>query len=119
MQIVIDHDSPTPPFEQLRRQILDRVRSGELIAGTKIPTVRQLAADLGIAPNTVARTYRELEQSGVIETRGRHGSFIAAGGDPTRAQAQRAATDYVLTVRKLGLSDHDVLAFVQAALRGA
>lgn len=119
MEIEIDHDAATPPFEQLRMRILELVRNEELVAGTKIPTVRKLAADLGIAPNTVARTYRELEQLGVIETRGRLGSFIAESGDPTRTKAQRAASEYVATVRRLGMSDEDAAAFVATALKGA
>ncbi|WP_242676905.1 GntR family transcriptional regulator [Rhodococcus sp. ABRD24] len=108
-----------PPFEQLRVRILEMVQREELVAGTKIPTVRALAADLGVAPNTVARTYRELEQLGVIETRGRLGSFVAESGDPTRTKGQRAATDYVAAVRRLGISNEDAVAFVTAALRGA
>ena len=51
----IDPKSATPPFEQLRLQFIEQVRSGELAAGAKLPTVRRLAADLGLAPNTVAR----------------------------------------------------------------
>ncbi|MGF7121369.1 GntR family transcriptional regulator [Rhodococcus sp. TAF43] len=119
MDIEIDHDSTTPPFEQLRVRILELVRNEELVAGAKIPTVRKLASDLGIAPNTVARTYRELEQLGVIETRGRLGSFIAASGDPTRTKAQQAATEYVAAIRRMGISDTDAAAFVATALRGA
>ncbi|RVW02935.1 MULTISPECIES: GntR family transcriptional regulator [Rhodococcus] len=118
MEIEIDHDSGVPPFEQLRVRILELVRSEELVAGTKIPTVRKLAADLGIAPNTVARTYRELEQLGVIETRGRLGSFVATCGDPTRAKAQQAATEYVAAVRRMGISDEDAATFVLTALKG-
>ncbi|KAA0023806.1 GntR family transcriptional regulator [Antrihabitans cavernicola] len=116
MKLTIDHDSSTPPYEQLRRGIIEQVRSGELVAGSKIPTVRQLAEDLGIAPNTVARAYRELEQDAVLETRGRQGSFISSSGDPTRDHAGRAATEYVAAIRKLGLADSDALAFVESAL---
>lgn len=119
MDIEIDHASSTPPFEQLRMQILALVKSERLVAGTKIPTVRGLASQLHIAPNTVARTYRELEQLGVIETRGRLGSFIAASGDPTRAEAQKAATEYARVIRRLGISDEDAAAFVVNALEGA
>ena len=118
MNITIDHDSSTPPYEQLRRGIIDHVRSGELVAGTKIPTVRRLADDLGIAPNTVARAYRELEQESVLETRGRQGSFIASSGDPTRDHAGRAATEYVNAIRKLGLDDAEARTFLDAALSG-
>ncbi|WP_305094196.1 GntR family transcriptional regulator [Prescottella sp. R16] len=119
MDIDIDHGSGVPPFEQLRLRILELVRREDLVAGTKLPTVRKLAADLGVAPNTVARTYRELEQLGVIETRGRLGSFVAASGDPTRARAQRAANEYVAELRRMGISDADAAVFVATALRGA
>ncbi|MFY2791473.1 GntR family transcriptional regulator [Rhodococcus sp. MALMAid1271] len=119
MRIRIDSSNATPVFEQLRMQILGLVRSGELIAGTKIPTVRGLAEELKIAPNTVAKTYRELEQQGVIETRGRSGSFVASGGDPSRDIAARAATEFVRTVRSIGLDDEQARAFVESALKGA
>ncbi|MGQ4616576.1 GntR family transcriptional regulator [Nocardia sp. R7R-8] len=116
--ITVSHDSAVPPYEQLRLGIIAKVRSGELTAGTKIPTVRALAAQLGLAPNTVARAYRELEADGVVETRGRQGSFIASSGDPTRDVAGRAATAYVATVRRLGVDDATALRYVQAALEG-
>ncbi|MBH0776110.1 GntR family transcriptional regulator [Nocardia bovistercoris] len=114
--VTIDHDSPVPPYEQLRQAIIAMVRAGRLTAGTKIPTVRALAADLGLAPNTVARAYRELEADGVLETRGRQGSFIASSGDPTTDAAGRAATEYVAAIRRLGLDDATALRFVRSAL---
>lgn len=116
--ITITHDSPIPPYEQLRLGVIAQVRSGELTAGTKIPTVRALAAQLGLAPNTVARAYRELEADGVVETRGRQGSFIASSGDPTKDLAGRAATDYVATIRRLGLDDEAALRYLKSALEG-
>ena len=116
MKLTIDEHSPTPPFEQVRLQVIYAVRSGAATPGDKLPTVRRLAEELGLAPNTVARAYRELEQGEVIETRGRLGSFIAATGDPTRRQAQRAAVDYAERMRVLGLDAHDALAIVSAAL---
>ncbi|MBF6124476.1 GntR family transcriptional regulator [Nocardia brasiliensis] len=116
--ITVSHESAVAPYEQLRMGIIAQVRSGVLTAGTKIPTVRALAAQLGLAPNTVARAYRELEADGVVETRGRQGSFIASSGDPTRDVAGRAATAYVATVRRLGLDDTAALRYVQAALEG-
>ncbi|MET8876537.1 GntR family transcriptional regulator [Nocardia sp. NPDC004278] len=114
--ITVTHDSSIPPYEQLRLGVIAQVRSGELTAGTKIPTVRALAAQLGLAPNTVARAYRELEADGVVETRGRQGSFIASSGDPTKDLAGRAATDYVATIRRLGLDDEAALRYVKSAL---
>jgi DNA-binding transcriptional regulator YhcF (GntR family) len=119
VHIDIDPDSSTAPFDQLRLQIIEQVRSGQLIAGTKIPTVRALAVEVGLAPNTVAKAYRELGEQGVIETRGKQGTFIASGGDPFRAGAEKAATGYVQELRKLGVSDEEILGFVQSALRGA
>ncbi|NLU82650.1 GntR family transcriptional regulator [Rhodococcus sp. HNM0569] len=116
MRIDIDPSSSVAPYDQLKLHILGEVRSGRLIAGTKIPTVRALAAEIGLAPNTVAKAYRELGESGVIETRGKRGTFIADGGDPTRTRAQRQATDYVAHLRSLGLPDDDILGFVRAAL---
>ena len=116
LDIPVDHQSTVPPFEQLRLGIVARVQTGELTAGTKIPTVRALAVQLGLAPNTVARAYRELEQDGVLETRGRLGSFIASSGDPTQDAAGRAATDYVAVIRRLGLDDDAALRYVRAAL---
>lgn len=89
--LVIDPRSAVPPFEQLRVQLFEQVKSGALVAGAKLPTVRRLAEDLGLAPNTVARTYRELETAGLIETRGRNGSFVAAQGDAAERSAQEAA----------------------------
>jgi DNA-binding transcriptional regulator YhcF (GntR family) len=114
--ITVTHDSSIPPYEQLRLGVIARVRSGELTAGTKIPTVRALAAQLGLAPNTVARAYRELEADGVVETRGRQGSFIASSGDPTKDLAGRAAIDYVAAIRRLGLDDEAALRYVKSAL---
>ncbi|WP_282451475.1 GntR family transcriptional regulator [Tomitella fengzijianii] len=114
--ITIDHDSPTPPFDQVRLQVMTLVRDGDLISGQKLPTVRALATALGIAANTAARAYRELESAGVIETRGRNGTFIAGTGDVTRRDAQRAAVEFVRTARGLGFDDHTIRALVDTAL---
>lgn len=115
--IVIDPASAVPPFEQLRTQLVDTVASGELAAGARLPTVRRLADDLGLAPGTVARAYRELETAGVIETRGRNGTFVALDRDPVRQQAQRAAAAFAEQVRMLRLDADEALALVAAALR--
>jgi len=116
--IVVDPRSPVPPYEQLRAQLLDAVVSGELAPGARLPTVRRLAEDLALAPGTVARAYRELEASRVIETRGRNGTFVSPHGDPARQEAQRAAARYVEQMRMLRLDADEALALVAAALRG-
>jgi DNA-binding transcriptional regulator YhcF (GntR family) len=114
--IQIDSKLATPPYEQLRVQLIAEVQSGELSAGTRIPTVRKLADDLRLAPNTVARAYRELEADGFIETRGRNGSFVSAQGDAAERRAQDAAREYANRTRKLGVSPAQALAYVTAAL---
>ena len=115
--LTIDPKSHVPPFEQLRLQLLEQVKTGELAAGTKLPTVRRLAEDLGIAAGTVARAYRELEASGVIETRGRNGTYVSPHGDAVHREAQRAAAVFADQVRALRLDTEEAIALVSAALR--
>ncbi|MFD5388020.1 GntR family transcriptional regulator [Streptomyces sp. NPDC127074] len=119
LQITVDQDAATAPFEQIRAQIAELARSGALPVGYKLPTVRGFAEELGLAANTVAKAYRALEADGVIETRGRHGTFIAAAGDAARRQAAEAAQTYVQRARRLGLDRAAALAAVEDALRAA
>jgi DNA-binding transcriptional regulator YhcF (GntR family) len=109
----LDPNSPTALFDQLRAAVIDAVRDGHLVAGSRLPTVRELAGDLGLAVNTVARAYRELESAGVVETRGRQGTFVAAR-NPTEAAMAAAARSYADTARALGLSKPEVLAYLDA-----
>jgi len=104
------------PFEQLRVQIRDAVASGSLAAGVRLPTVRALAAELGLAANTVARSYRELESDGLIETRGRLGSFVAATGSPVQREVQAAARVFADRVGALGADPAEALKLVASAL---
>lgn len=117
LDIVISPTSPVPPFEQLRIQLLDAVSAGTLVPGTRLPTVRRLAEDLGLAAGTVARAYRELEASGVIETRGRNGTFVSPHGDAAHREAQRAATVFAEQMRALRVDAEEAMALVSAALR--
>ena len=114
--LAVDPSSPVAPFEQLRLQLLEQIRAGALPAGSRLPTVRRLADDLGLAPNTVARTYRELEHSGVVETRGRHGTFVALSTDVATRSAQEAAAAFVARLRALGIPDADASALLRDAL---
>jgi DNA-binding transcriptional regulator YhcF (GntR family) len=116
MVITIDPESPVAPFEQIRVQVSDQARSGALPAGTRLPTVRGLAGDLGLAPNTVARAYRELETDGVIETRGRSGSYIAAVGDAAHRVASESALEYARRAQRLGLTRDEAIATALSAL---
>ncbi|MFC4588973.1 GntR family transcriptional regulator [Sphaerisporangium corydalis] len=119
--IVIDAASPVPPFEQLRAQLARQIQERTLAVGTRLPTIRHLAADLGLAVNTVGRAYRELEESGLIETRGRAGSFVSSAGQEGRERARRAAADYAAVIASVGIDASEAIRIVQAALtsRGA
>jgi DNA-binding transcriptional regulator YhcF (GntR family) len=117
LKIAVDPASATPPFEQLREQVAAQARSGALPVGYRMPTVRGLAGQLGLAANTVAKAYRVLEADGVIETRGRHGTFIAAAGDAAARQAATAAAQYAQRAHRLGLDRPSAFAAVEEALR--
>jgi DNA-binding transcriptional regulator YhcF (GntR family) len=114
--ITIDTASAVPPYEQVRAQLAAQISDRVLAVGTRLPTVRRLAADLGLAVNTVARSYRELEEAGLVETRGRAGTFVSAAGEQSRAVAMKAAQEYAAIVRALGLDGTEALSIVGAAL---
>ena len=116
IDIRVDHDAATPPYEQVRMRIADLAATGALPAGTKLPPVRRLATDLGLAANTVARAYRELEHAGLVETRGRAGTVITARAARVPAEAQQAAHRYAERARQLGVSPQAALELVRAAL---
>ena len=111
--VTLDPGSPYPPYEQVREQIRVQVDRGDLTAGTRLPTVRGLAGELGIAPNTVARSYRELEALGVIETRGRAGTVVTGGG--VDREAREAAHEYAARLRSLGLGEDDAVDLARRA----
>jgi DNA-binding transcriptional regulator YhcF (GntR family) len=121
LPIDIDAASSEPPFAQLRQQVTALVARGELAPGDRLPPVRRLAEDLGIAANTVARAYRELEADGVLEGRGRSGTFVRSTVSDGRAtsagaSARAAARRYADTTRSLGLSPDEALEAVRKAL---
>ena len=113
--LVVDTSSAVPPFEQLRQQLVAQIEDGELTPGTQLPTVRRLAGDLGIAPNTVARTYRELEQAGLVRTAGRRGTVVAEPSDDVGEDARRSASDFVRRMRALGLNPTETVQLVRQA----
>ncbi|MCZ2525776.1 MULTISPECIES: GntR family transcriptional regulator [Streptomyces] len=119
LKITIDPESAVAPFEQLRSQVSEQARDGRLPVGHRMPTVRGLAAELGLAANTVAKAYRALEGDGVIETRGRNGTFVAAAGDAADREAAAAAAAYAERVRRLGLDRAAALAAADEAVRAA
>jgi len=110
----LDARAAKPLFDQLRTQVIDGVRAGRLPPGTRLPTVRDMAGQLGLAVNTVARAYRELETAGIVETRGRFGTFVARA-DPADAAMAAAANSYAETARALGLTKPQALRYLDAA----
>jgi GntR family transcriptional regulator len=116
----VDLSRPVPPYEQLRAQVSGQVASGELAPGSRLPAVRQLAGDLGVAAGTVARAYSELESCGVVISHGRRGTFVSGasgrGGRGAQQKLAAAADQFVAAVRKLGLSDEAAEAAVRQGL---
>jgi GntR family transcriptional regulator len=113
MQISINENSPVPLFSQIIAQIREAVRRGALKAGTPLPAIRQLASDLQINPNTVAKAYRLLERDNVIETRGRYGSFVHRDGKKYSVmdrglQATTALEEVIASLRGTGLTDSEI-----------
>jgi DNA-binding transcriptional regulator YhcF (GntR family) len=121
--VIVELDTTTgvPPYEQVRDAIERAVADGTLAPGTRLPPVRTLASDLGLAANTVARAYRELEGVGTLVGRGRHGTFVvdrtaaAAGAAESARLAAEAYVD-VDRVRALGIDPDAALRLVRIAL---
>jgi DNA-binding transcriptional regulator YhcF (GntR family) len=109
MILRLDVASHIPPYEQLRAQLAVMVAVGHLEPGTRLPTVREMATALDLAPGTVSRAFRELEHDGVIEGRGRRGTFVVdepPDSEPVLERRQRldaAASTFAFAARQLGI----------------
>ncbi|MFJ8769269.1 GntR family transcriptional regulator [Streptomyces clavifer] len=116
----VDITSQAPPYEQIRAQLAALIRTGRLTEGERLPTVRQLATDLGLAPGTVARAYRELESAKLIRTRRGAGTRVAAlPSEPYPHDADQLTTlarDFTSAARALGADTEDILTAVRDAL---
>ncbi len=124
MEIIVHATSPEPVYEQIVRQIQDAVASGGLATGAPLPTVRQLAGDLQLNRNTVARAYKQLEDRGVILTAGRKGTFVRdnASREVERLKSNRAERSVRQLVGALlgeGLSRTEIETLFTDALRVA
>lgn len=119
-EIAIDTTSPVPPYEQIRAQLAALIRARALPPGERLPSVRQLAADLRLSPGTVARAYQELEQASLVQARRGGGTRILPGPDGERDLAEllaEHARQYVATGRRLGGTDDQISDATQLALR--
>jgi DNA-binding transcriptional regulator YhcF (GntR family) len=118
MDITIARSSVEPPYRQIREQIRAAITNGELTVGTRLPAVRALAEKLGTAPGTVARAYRELETSGLLDTRGRHGTHVA---DPSedrfrhRRELAGLAADYAAAASQWSIPPNEAISLVEQA----
>jgi len=119
--LTVDATGATPPYEQIRAQISRMVGGGVLAPGARLPTIQQLANDLALAPGTVARAYKELERDGVVVSRRRAGTTVAAAPPKVPAREIREELDaaverFALEVRQLGADPDDALGRVRRLL---
>lgn len=117
--LMVDPDDPTPPYEQLRRQLVDLIEGGQLVEGERLPPLRQLAGDLGLAVGTVARTYRELETAGLVRSRRGGGTRVATAVPKPSAREREVrlaglAAAYVMKARALGATEAEMARAVLA-----
>ncbi|MFJ6026670.1 GntR family transcriptional regulator [Pseudarthrobacter sp. NPDC092424] len=101
-------------FEQLRLQIIHLVDNSNLPAGTRLPAVRALAAELDVAPHTVARAYKELEAAGIVATRGRNGTVVCAR-DERLGGLSSAAAAYAAAAKAQGATFAEAVQLLAAA----
>lgn len=116
--VEVDLTGSTPPYEQIRQQISGHVAAGRLRSGDRLPTIRALAADLGVAAGTVARAYRELEAAGVVASRRRTGTVVTGAAPPPGAAVRDAAERLVALAQDASMTDDDVLGLVRGVLLG-
>jgi len=119
--LTVTPDDPTPAYEQLRRQLVDLIEGGQLVEGQRLPPLRQLAGDLGLAVGTVARTYRELEAAGLVRSRRGGGTRVATPMPKPSARERQArlatlAAAYVTKARALGATDAEIQKNVNRSL---
>ncbi|NJC23206.1 DNA-binding transcriptional regulator YhcF (GntR family) [Arthrobacter pigmenti] len=119
-RVTIDVESATPPYDQIRSQIASLIAVGSLTPGMRLPTVRNLASDLGVAPGTVGRAYKELETAGLIESRRRNGTVVSAhgaarsGNPDASAEVSAAVVHLIQTARRAGMDNDTLLRLVEA-----
>src|SRR5436305_4051250 len=110
----LDLHSGVPVYRQIIDQVLGGIAAGTLVAGDQLPTVRQVAVDLSINPNTVVRAYRELEIRGVLETQQGTGTFISQqkvkrDDVERRRQLSQLITEFVSRAGAGGFTVKDLL----------
>jgi len=119
MRIRLDLSSRVPASEQLAHGVRARIERGMLAPGARIPPVRELALELGLAANTVAKAYRLLEEEGLLVGRGRHGTFVVDRPPVGTADEDlaRAAEGFAERARRLGFGPAETRSALDRALR--
>ncbi len=121
--VTVDLRDATPPYEQIRAQIASLIAVGQLADGSRLPTVRALAGDLGVATGTVARAYKELEATGMIESRRRLGTVVTHSS-PTADGAADSPLETMIDkligeARAAGIQDETLLSLLRGRLRAS
>lgn len=118
MLVSIDTTSPVPVYEQLRSQLQRLIVSGQVPAGTRLPTIRQLAADLGLASATVSRVYELLANDGWVVGAGRRGTLVQhhSADNTADLEVHRAVEHLALIARQLGLDRPALIDLLDKAL---
>ncbi len=118
----IDSRSAVPVYEQLKRQIIIHIVSDKLDEGEKLPSIRELAAAIRINPNTVAKTYRQLETDGFVTSRKGLGVFISTGGRELKSNRieifKELTNEYLSKAAGLGLNADEIMKGISDRLKG-
>ena len=123
--MLLDPADATPIYAQVERGLRAAIASGRLKPGDQLPTVRELAVDLKVNANTIARVYSEMERAGVFETRRGVGTFVRAGRSEARPASEHARRLKAFATRVLsdgdahGFSAEEVIAALKGRVKGA
>ena len=114
----LDYRDPRPIYEQIRQEFMRLILSGAIAPGEKLPSVRELAAEAGINPNTVQRAFSELEREGLIYTQRATGKYVTENEADIKsareALARTQVADFLRAMQSLGFSVGDVIVLLQS-----
>lgn len=123
IQITIDSDSGIPIWLQLRNRLVYLISSGQFAVGDKLPTVRELAVDLGINYNTVSKVYQDIERDGFIASFRGRGTFVAdkylSNAGAAGNEADSLVDDFIRQCREFGIPRQDIVSLVERRLQEA
>lgn len=117
----MDFDKNTPIYIQIMFEIKKRISTGQLGPGEKLPSVRDLADELKVNPNTIVRAYQELEREGITETKRGMGTFVVENDKNSILQMKKTigknfAEEFIKKMREAGVSDDEIMNLVKEAL---